>query len=162
MPVRGRPAHDGVIHISEYDPDWPRQAAAAIDALRSAAPGVFVAVSGLAAKPVIDLMAAVHGLAHIRPHENALAALGFRPHDNGMTDRLLYVRVRDGVRSHILHLRAHPEDAARYAALKRAIVASGTEPGAYTYAKTALVQDLTDRARAARGLPVEQVWEKPH
>ncbi|MGW2565684.1 GrpB family protein [Streptomyces sp. NPDC001537] len=170
----------------DYDPDWPRKASTAADALRKAAPGLFVAlehigstaVPGLAAKPVIDLMAAVPALADVGPHEPALAALGFLPHDNGMTDRLLYVRAEAGVRSHILHvvtrdswptrnqrllrdyLRAHPEEAARYAALKRSLVAAGTPARDYSRAKTALVQELTDRARAERGLPPEPVWEK--
>jgi GrpB-like predicted nucleotidyltransferase (UPF0157 family) len=95
-----------------------------------------------------------------------------------MVDRLLYVRADAGVRTHILHvvtldswptrnqrilrdhLRSHPDAAARYADLKRAIVAAGTAPGDYARAKTALVQELTDRARAERGLPPEPVWEK--
>ncbi|WP_435846170.1 GrpB family protein [Streptomyces diacarni] len=174
------------IRVADYDPSWPRQAAAAINALRAAAPGLFLelehigstAVPGLAAKPVIDLMAAVHDLAHAAPAQVALADLGFRPHDNGMTDRLLYVRAREKVRSHILHvvtleswptrnqrilrdhLRAHPEDAARYANLKRALVDAGTPPAVYARAKTALVQELTDRARAQLGLPPVPVWEK--
>ncbi|MET9911047.1 GrpB family protein [Streptomyces sp. NPDC006476] len=131
------------IHVADYDPSWPRQAAIAIDALRAAAPGLFVriehigstAVPGLAAKPVIDLMAAVHDLTHAAPHQAALTGLGFHPHDNGMNDRLLYVRADNAVRSHILHvvtleswptrnqrifrdyLRAHPADAIRYAQL---------------------------------------------
>ncbi|MGW3117843.1 GrpB family protein [Streptomyces sp. NPDC001107] len=175
-----------VVRVVDYDPGWPRRAAAAAAALRAAAPGLFVAlehigstaVPGLAAKPVIDLMAAVPALADVGPHEPALAALGFRPHDNGMTDRLLYVRAEVGLRSHILHvvtqdswltrnqrilrdyLRAHPEEAARYAALKRALVAAGTPDRDYSRTKTALVQELTDRARAERGLPPEPVWEK--
>ncbi|MEU4765755.1 GrpB family protein [Actinosynnema sp. NPDC023794] len=174
------------IHVADYDPDWPRQAATAIDALLAAAPGLFVeiehigstAVPGLAAKPVIDLMAAVDDLTHARSHQAAFACLGFHPHDNGMTDRLLYVRADSGIRSHVLHvvsleswptrnqrifrdhLRAHPEDAARYAQLKRAIVVAGTASGEYARAKTALVQELTDRARAQLGLPPEPVWEK--
>ncbi|WP_422070714.1 GrpB family protein [Streptomyces hoynatensis] len=174
------------VHVVEYDPDWPRRAASAIDALRRAAPGLFVAIEhigstavpGLVAKPVIDLMAAVPDLSHARRHQAALAGLGFHPHDNGMNDRLLYVRADGGVRSHILHvvtlgswpnrnqrifrdyLRGHPEDAARYAQLKRAIIAAGTAPGEYARAKTALVQELTDRARAQLGLPPEPVWEK--
>jgi GrpB-like predicted nucleotidyltransferase (UPF0157 family) len=177
---------DAEPRILDYDPDWPRQAAAAIDALQAAAPGLFAAIEhigstavpGLAAKPVIDLMAAVPDLDMVRPHEHALAECGFRPHDNGMVDRLLYVRASGHVRTHILHvvtldswptrnqrilrdhLRGHPEDAARYADLKRAIVAAGTAPGEYARAKTALVQELTDRARAKRGLPPEPVWEK--
>ncbi|MGA4844336.1 GrpB family protein [Streptomyces sp. G45] len=176
----------GGIHIADYDPSWPQQAATAIDALRAAAPGLFLeiehigstAVPGLAAKPVIDLMAAVHDLAHAAPHQAALSDLGFHPHDNGMTDRLLYVRAEDRVRSHILHvvtleswptrnqrifrdyLCAHPEDATRYAQLKRAIVAAGTGPAEYARAKTVLVQELTDRARSQLGLPSVPVWEK--
>ncbi|WP_052865269.1 GrpB family protein [Streptomyces niger] len=174
------------VHIVDYRPEWPARAASTISALREAAPGLFVelehigstAVPGLAAKPVIDLMAAVHDLADAHSHQAALAGVGFRPHDNGMTDRLLYVRAEGRVRSHILHvvtltswptrnqrilrdyLRAHPEEAARYARLKRAIAAAGSAPGEYTQAKTALVQELTDRARAQLGLPPEPVWEK--
>lgn len=174
------------VHIVDYRPEWPEQAAGMIRTLHEAVPGLFVemehigstAVPGLAAKPVIDLMGAVHDLADVLPHQPALSGVGFRPHDNGMTDRLLYVRTEGRVRSHILHvvtleswpgrnqrilrdhLRAHPQDAARYARLKRAIADSGSAHGEYTQAKTALVQELTDRARARLGLPPEDVWEK--
>ncbi|WP_437113408.1 GrpB family protein [Streptomyces venezuelae] len=174
------------VHIADYDPSWPRQAAEAIEALRAAAPGLFVeiehigstAVPGLAAKPVIDLMAAVHDLTCAATHREALAGLGYHPHDNGMTDRQLYVRADGGARSRILHvvtleswptrnqrifrdhLRAHPEDARRYARLKWATAAASTGAGEYSRGKTALVQEITDRARAERGLPSVPVWEK--
>ncbi|MBO3735853.1 GrpB family protein [Glycomyces niveus] len=174
------------LRIVEYDPDWPRQATVMIDALDAAAPGLFAAiehigstaVSGLAAKPIIDLMAAVPELDVVTPHEEALAGLGFFPHDNGMRDRALFVRADDGVRTHILHvvteaswptrnqrllrdfLRANPGDADRYARLKRGIVAAGIGPGEYARAKTALVQELTDKARAEVGLAPVPVWEK--
>ncbi|WP_205328354.1 GrpB family protein [Glycomyces sp. YM15] len=177
---------DANLHILDYDPDWPRQAAEAIDALDAAAPGLFAAIEhigstavpGLAAKPVIDLMAAVSELDQVEPHLKALAGNGFRPHRNGMVDRRLFVRADGGVRSHILHvvdsaswptrnqrilrdyLRNHPADADRYARLKRAVVAAGTAPGEYARVKTALVQELTDRARAEVGLPPLSVWEK--
>ena len=52
------------------------------------------------------------------------------------------------------------DEAARYAGLKRALVAAGTPARDYSRAKTALVQELTDRARAERGLPPEPMWEK--
>lgn len=187
---------DTDLRIVDYDPEWPRRAAAVIADLRAAAPGLFVeiehigstAVPGLAAKPVIDLMAAVRepeaAIPEAAPFEAVqsnrghLADLGFHPHENGMTDRLLFVRADDGTRSHLLHvvtlaswptrnqrilrdfLRSHPEDAARYARLKLEIVAAGTRPGEYSRAKTALLQELTDRARAERGLPSVPVWEK--
>ncbi|MFD6433877.1 GrpB family protein [Streptomyces venezuelae] len=174
------------VRVTDYDPSWPRRAAEAIEALRAAAPGLFVeiehigstAVPGLAAKPVIDLMAAVHDLTRAATHRAALAGLGYHPHDNGMTDRQLYVRADGGVRSHILHvvaleswptrnqrifrdhLRAHAEDARRYAQLKWAIAAASTDAGEYSRAKMALVQEITDRARAELGLPSVPVWEK--
>jgi GrpB-like predicted nucleotidyltransferase (UPF0157 family) len=82
------------IRIVDYDPEWPRLAAAVIDALRGAAPGLFAeiehigstAVPGLAAKPVLDLMAAVDDLEAARSRQSYLADLGFHPHDNGMTE----------------------------------------------------------------------------
>ncbi|WP_431969611.1 GrpB family protein [Nocardia sp. bgisy134] len=174
------------VSIVDYDPSWPVQAAEAISELCAVWPDLLsevehigsTAVPGLAAKPVIDLMAAVVDLTEVQNRETELAALGYRRHRNGMKDRMLYVRTRAGVRTHILHvvdlvswphrnqrllrdyLREHPRDAARYADLKRRIVAAGIPPQDYARAKTGLIQELTDRARAERGLPPIPVWEK--
>ncbi|MBW5484587.1 GrpB family protein [Streptomyces bambusae] len=174
------------IEIAAYDPAWPARADTAMAELRAALPGVLTAIEhigstavpGLAAKPVIDLMAAADDLGAVETREAALARLGYRRHRNALTDRLLYVREADGRRTHILHvvtteswptrnqrilrdhLRAHPRDAARYAELKRALAAAGTAPGDYARAKTELIQELTDRARARLGLPSVPVWEK--
>ncbi|NUO60734.1 MAG: GrpB family protein [Hamadaea sp.] len=152
----------------------------AMTELRAALPDVIVemehigstAVAGLAAKPVIDLMAAVESLDIV--DDATIGRLGYRRHVNGMTDRLLYVRESDGRRRHILHvvtldswptrnqrllrdhLRRHPDDAQRYARLKREIAGLPD----YSRHKTALIQELTDRARAERGLPSVPVWEK--
>ena len=132
------------------------------------------AVPGLAAKPVIDLMAAVASLAAVT--EEPLVRLGYRRFD-GFADRLFYARDTDGVRSHHLHvvkletwptrnqrilrdhLRAHPEDVSRYAQLKRTLAETAANGDAYTAAKTELIQELMDRARAERGLPPVPVWE---
>lgn len=59
------------VHVVAYDPAWPALADAALRELREVLPDVFsviehigsTAVPGLAAKPVIDLMAAVAELA---------------------------------------------------------------------------------------------------
>jgi GrpB-like predicted nucleotidyltransferase (UPF0157 family) len=174
------------ITIVDYDPAWPARAADAIAELTAALPGVFdeiehigsTAVPGLAAKPVIDLMAAVRDLESFGEHAPALHSLGYVRHLNGMVDRLLYVRAADGARSHILHvvtleswptrnqrilrdfLRQNPDAAARYAELKRQIAATGIAAGEYARAKTALIQELTDRARVEVGLAPVPVWEK--
>ena len=178
-----RPA---AIAIADYDPRWPDMASAAIAELQDASPELFTeiehiestSVPGLAAKPVIDLMAATASLREVRDHEPALAGLGFIPHENGMNDRLLYVRAPEGVRTHILHvvtqaswptrnqrilrdhLRSRPEEAARYAELKRRLTTTAVTPDEYTEAKTTFIQEVTDRAREEHGLPPEPVWEK--
>jgi len=58
------------------------------------------------------------------------------------------------------YLRSHPHDAERYGRLKKQLAASGIDPGDYAKAKTDLIQELTDRARAELGLPSVPVWEK--
>ncbi|MEU1955659.1 GrpB family protein [Nocardia rhamnosiphila] len=174
------------LRIDDYDPGWPAAAAQAISELRARWRNLLIevehigstAVPGLAAKPVIDLMAAAADPVEVQRREAELAPLGYRRHLNGMSDRLLYVRVRGDVRTHILHvvdtaswphrnqrllrdyLRTHPQDAARYGDLKRRIAAAGILPADYARAKTGLIQELTDRARAQHGLPPVPVWEK--
>lgn len=173
------------IEVRDYDPAWPGLAEAAADELRAALPGVFgelehigsTAVPGLAAKPILDLMASVSSLDAVVAGEDALRALGYRRVDTGMRDRLFYPRDTDGRRTHHLHvvtadtwetrnerlfrdhLRAHPDAAARYGALKRELAGRTEDSDEYTRAKTALVQTLVDAARAGRGLPPVPVWE---
>jgi GrpB-like predicted nucleotidyltransferase (UPF0157 family) len=172
-----------VIEVVEYDEAWPVRAAAARTDL--IALGVFDAVEhtgstsvpGLAAKPVIDLMAAAD-LDAVAGREDDLAGLGYRRLDTGMPDRLFYYRDENGQRAYHLHvvppgtwdtrnerllrdhLRAHPDDARRYAKLKQRLAAEHTDGTEYTKAKTELIQELTDRARADRGLPSVPVWEE--
>jgi GrpB-like predicted nucleotidyltransferase (UPF0157 family) len=51
------------------------------------------------------------------------------------------------------YLRGHPDDVARYGALKRRLAALHDNGGDYTRAKTELIQELTDEERAECGLP---------
>lgn len=174
------------IEVADYDPAWPAKAAAAIAELTATLPGLFTAIEhigstsvpGLAAKPVIDLMAAVAELDPVLAREQPLIRLRYRRHDGAMAGRLFYLREENGLRAYHLHvvpdagwitrnerllrdhLRAHPADAARYAKLKRCLAGRGITPAEYTRAKTGLIQELTDRARAARGLPRVPVWEE--
>ena len=173
-----------MIEVVEYDEGWPVRAAAARAELIPL--GVFDAVEhigstsvpGLAAKPVIDLMAAAASLDRVTAAEDALAGLGYHPLDARMPGRLFYYRDEDGQRAYHLHvvtadtwdtrnqrllrdyLRAHPEDARRYGELKQRLAAEQTDGDEYTEAKTELIQELTDRARADRGLPSVPVWEE--
>jgi GrpB-like predicted nucleotidyltransferase (UPF0157 family) len=47
-----------------------------------------------------------------------------------------------------------------YDELKQRLAAEHTDGTEYTKAKTELIQELTDRARADRGLPSVPVWEE--
>ena len=175
------------IEILDYNADWPALAAAAISELTDAAPMAFTriehigstSVPGLAAKPVIDLMAGTADLGSASVLlDDALPALVYQAADNGMPGRLFYLRNRDGRRTHHLHvvpdetldtrnevllrdhLRAYPAEADRYAALKRELAARGMDMLAYTRAKTELIQQMVDAARTERGLPLVPVWEE--
>jgi GrpB-like predicted nucleotidyltransferase (UPF0157 family) len=174
------------IEVREYDPAWPGLAEAAARELRDALPGLFVeiehigstSVPGLAAKPIIDLMASVPSLDTVAAREDVLGRLGYHRVETGMRERLFYPRDDDGRRTHHLHvvtagswdtrnerllrdhLRAHPEAAGAYGDLKRELATRIVDPDEYTRAKTDLVQELVDAARASRGLPLVTVWEE--
>ncbi|MBS1888497.1 MAG: GrpB family protein [Actinobacteria bacterium] len=165
---------DPAVRIVEYDPAWPRLAAAEIARVGAALDGVAVriehvgstAVPGLAAKPIVDLQVAVAEIRPAAPYAEPLEALGYlfapdpespdfhffglpaaRPRTHhlhvclaGGADEMRHLAVRD-------YLRAHPEEAARYAALKRELVAS--RPGdrlAYVEGKAEFVAALERRA----------------
>jgi GrpB-like predicted nucleotidyltransferase (UPF0157 family) len=174
------------VTIVDYDPDWPDRFAQRRDVVLDAADGRIVciehfgstAVPGLAAKPIIDIVAAVKDVdADGAALTAALAPLGYALFDAGMPGRLLLTRDEDGVRVEHLHiapldrwdlmkerlmrdwLLTHPDIRDRYAALKSDIAAAGLDGLDYTRAKTALVQEIVDAARAARGLASEDVWE---
>jgi GrpB-like predicted nucleotidyltransferase (UPF0157 family) len=134
------------------------------------------AVPGLPAKPVIDLMASIDDLDDV--NNQALGTLGYQRVRSDMPDRLFYRREdydSTGYHLHVVtaeswptrnerllrdHLLAHPADRERYAALKRELMDRHGPGEAYTQGKTDLIQELTDAARAARGLPSVPVWEE--
>jgi len=174
-----------VIEVRDYDESWPLAADAACRELMAAVPDVFVAIEhigstavpGLAAKPIIDLMAATERLELVREREADLSRLCCRRDDTGMSNRLFYRRSSSGVPTHHLHVvtadnlgvakraaparsRANPAYVARYAALKLRLATSSKDEDAYTRAKTDLIQELVDDARTYRGLPLVPVWEE--
>jgi GrpB-like predicted nucleotidyltransferase (UPF0157 family) len=174
------------VHVVGYDPAWPARFAERRDAILGVAGGRIVAIEhfggtsvpGLAAKPVIDIVVAVRAFDEDGAAlAEAVRPLGYVPLETGMTGRLLLVRDVNGVRAEHLHvvpldrwdlmkerllrdwLLTHPADRDRYGALKLDLAARGMGGDEYTRAKTALIQEFVDAARAARGLPSEPVWE---
>jgi GrpB-like predicted nucleotidyltransferase (UPF0157 family) len=84
------------IEVVDYDDAWPCNAETACAELRDSLPGLFTAIEhigstavpGLAAKPVIDLMAAAADLDQITAHDGSLRQPQARPgHPARVTSR---------------------------------------------------------------------------
>lgn len=165
--------------LAGYDPEWPAMAGRHAARLRALAP-VFVdvhhigstAVPNMVAKPVLDLIGVVTSLDDLDVVRGPLEALGYAWRgENGVAGRRYAVLAgQDGRRIVQLHcfaprsphiarhlafrdyLRAHPAEAAAYAAEKqRARTLFPNDSAAYTEEKTA----WTD----ARVL-VAQAWQR--
>jgi GrpB-like predicted nucleotidyltransferase (UPF0157 family) len=152
--------------IVDYDPAWPtqfealaRRAEAALGGLAERVEHVgSTAVPGLAAKPVIDLDVVVAAGGDVPEAVRRLQAIGYRHQgDLGIRGREAFRQPPDEPRHHLYvcprespalaahlqfrdHVRAHPDVAREYAALKRALAHThGADRDAYTDAKTAFV-----------------------
>lgn len=156
------------LEVVPYDPAWPALFEAERGLLRPAlAPWLAgdiehvgsTAVPGLAAKPVIDIMAPVHSLAAATPAIPAAAPLGYLHHPYRAEVMHWFCKPSPTVRTHHLHLvpqgsalwreRLAFRDALRrsaalraeYAALKRGLAERFPfDRDAYTEAKTPFVQ----------------------
>jgi GrpB-like predicted nucleotidyltransferase (UPF0157 family) len=170
------------IEILEYDQRWPEQAATVIrevsevlgDSIRDIEHFGSTSVPGLAAKPIIDVMVAAERFDDVENHVDRLAELGYQLMDTGTWERMWFVRGGEvRVHLHVVtcekwqtanerimrdYLRAHPDDAMRYADLKRSL--TELDGDSYTRAKTRLIQEIVDKARTERGLPLIDVWEE--
>jgi len=170
---------DPAVRIVEHDPAWPAQAAAELHRVGRALGPVAVrlehigstAVPGLAAKPIVDLQLSVDSLRPPERYVGPLERLGYlyawapespdrhffaKPPERPRTfhlhvcapggqEELRHLAVRD-------YLRAHPGEAARYAELKRRLVARHPQDRlAYIAGKEAFVAALEARAVAWAG-----------
>ncbi len=170
---------DEPVEVVEHDPAWAEAAAAEAARVTEALEAVAVehvgstAVPGLAAKPVLDLLAGLPGDAHVRPEQiGAMEELGYEClGEFGLPGRIFFYKDTDGRRTHHVHavehggdqwrrhlavrdyLRAHPDEAARYAAVKGAAAARTAGREAYWEAKSAYVEELERRALSAPGRP---------
>ena len=164
--------------VVDYDPAWPQLFEQLRDRVVAALGDLVVAVEhvgstavpGLPAKPIIDLDVVIPAIADLPAAIERLATLGYvHRGDLGITGREafsrppdtpphhLYVCARDSaeLRRHLLfrdYLRAHPEDARAYGALKRQLAARFRDDReAYTEAKTAFVADILRRGARGEG-----------
>lgn len=108
------PATCDTIVLEPYDPTWPRRFIEASDHLRSVLAALHpaiehigsTAVTGLAAKPVIDILLGVENLRLADEHVRALHGLGYeyRPDAEAQQpERRFFVRRHEGSRTHHLH-----------------------------------------------------------
>ena len=163
--------------IAEPDPTWPERFETEAARIVAALPPRLearidhvgsTAVPDLPAKPIVDMQLSVTAMVPRDAYVEPLRALGYRwvldPWD---VEHEYFSRDVDGERTFHLHvcaagsawegrhlafrdwLRAHPEDAAEYAALKRGLAAAHPKDTlAYTEAKTAFITNITDRAES--------------
>jgi GrpB-like predicted nucleotidyltransferase (UPF0157 family) len=162
------PARWQSIVIEDYDPAWPDRFAAARSRLEEVLGGRVVAVEhigstsvpGLPAKPIIDIDLLLDDTAEEDRYLPALEAAGYRlvlrePWWYGhrmrvspATDVNLHVWPQDApepIRHRLFRdwLRSHPDDRDRYAAAKRSIAtATEDQPGDYSLAKNAVIDDI--------------------
>lgn len=139
---------DPAVRIVEYDPAWPALARAELRRIEQALGDVAVrldhvgstAVPALAAKPILDLQLSVRAIQPRERYVEPLERLGylFVPAPES-PDHHFFARPPERPRTHHLHvcaaggehelrhlavrdfLRAHADEAARYAALKRQV-----------------------------------------
>jgi GrpB-like predicted nucleotidyltransferase (UPF0157 family) len=167
------------VEIVPYDSRWPGLFATEAPFIRAALGEQVIAIEhfgstavpGLAAKPIIDILVAVRSLAAMGHAEAALAPLGYVFwRDNPKRDRMFFVKgmpPHGARRTHHIHITetggemwrrrgfrdyliSHPDEARRYEALKRELVAKFPDDReAYTAAKTSFVDAAMRLAKAA-------------
>ena len=171
---------DPAIRIVDYDPAWPALAEAEVRAIEEVLGEIAVrvehvgstAVPGLAAKPILDLQLSVDALEPAGRYAEPLKRLGYvfvptddvaglppvTPSRRSVRARTTCMSARPGAEHELRHLavrdflRAHPDEAARYAALKRDVVARHPQDRlAYIEGKEEYVTALERRAVAWAG-----------
>jgi GrpB-like predicted nucleotidyltransferase (UPF0157 family) len=168
---------DPAVRIVEYDPGWPAAAARELERVAEALGELAVrldhvgstSVPGLAAKPIVDLQVSVAALEPQAAYVEPLEAIGYlfvpyatapeyhffgKPPERPRTHHLhVCLAGSHEERRHLIfrdHLRAHPDEAARYEAVKREAARLHPEDRlAYMAGKEAFLLELERRALAA-------------
>ncbi|CAN5325505.1 GrpB family protein [soil metagenome] len=162
------------IEVLDPDPSWPErfraEAARIAEALGPVAARIehigSTSVPGLAAKPVLDVQISVRSFLPMEPYREPLERLGYVHRADDEPEHRFFRLDVEGVRSvnihvcevgsewerrHITfrdHLRTHPEDAARYAELKRRLARRFPfDVLSYADAKTPFIEAIKGRSR---------------
>lgn len=176
----------GQVVIVEYDPRWPmmyeEEKARILDAIGHRLVALehmgSTSVPGLAAKPIIDMMAAIDSLANVQECVTSLRGLGYEyvpEFEDTIPERRYFRKGPQGARTHHLHmvelksefwerqllfrdyLRAHSDEARRYAELKKALAARyRNDRAGYQDAKTPYITSVEEKARAAREISLHR------
>lgn len=171
------------VALAPWQADWSARFDAERARLGEALPGVFIelqhigstAVPGLAAKPVIDILAGVDSMATAMALADRLGRAGYttlREFNAALHDRQWFMRHADGHRTHHLHVAAHgelfwreriafrdalradPELASRYATLKAELAERHrSDRDAYTEAKGDFVRAVLEAGVQRRASP---------
>jgi GrpB-like predicted nucleotidyltransferase (UPF0157 family) len=162
------------VELVPHDPAWAAQAAAESSRLSEAIGGTLIriehigstSISGIVAKPTIDLMPIVKSLAELDARQAAVEALSYVWRGEfGIPGRRYCIREQKGRRLFHVHchqtghpeiartldfrdyLRAHPGEARAYEALKRATAAAhSSDTLAYSNAKSGWIKACIERA----------------
>ena len=129
------------VELVAYDPSWPAQYEAEASAIRAALAGP-------------ALIEPIKALGYVfwadNPRRDRLFFVKGMPPFGTRRTHHVHVRTPEDARTALLfceHLRRHPEEAARYAALKRELSARyPTDRDAYTEGKARYVDDIVRRA----------------
>ena len=170
---------DEPIHLEKHDSSWGQsfiQEQERIRALLHLDSDAIqhigsTAVSGIWAKPIIDIMIGIETFPPSQYLSNELVSLGYEMLGEAGVPKRLYFRYR-GLQAFNVHiveregrhwksnlalrdyLRAHPEEARHYEEVKMKVARSGVSSLLkYSEAKSAVVEELLSRALAWRRLP---------
>jgi len=167
----------GPLIVVDYDPQWPILYEEEKDRILGLIGRLVVAIEhigstavpGLGAKPIIDIMVAVHRLADAEECVEPLRSIGYEyvpEYNDVIPERRYFHKGPAEARTHHLHvvelasdfwerhllfrdfLRTHPEEAEQYYDLKKELAAHyRLDREAYTEAKTAFIESVVDKAR---------------
>lgn len=165
------------VAIAEYRPEWIEMFEVEKKVLQTALGEVpaqiehvgSTAVSGLAAKPIIDIMVGLEDFSIADrqvPKIEALAYEYIKKYEDVMPFRRFFVKEQAGIRTHQIHmvginsefwerlilfrdyLRQNPKVAAEYAAMKKNLAErEWSDVNEYADAKTEFIREIENRAR---------------